>query len=307
MRALVISGGGSRGAFAGGVAQYLIRDIGYQYDIFVGSSTGSLLISHLALDQVEKIRTVFTTVDQNAIFSRCPFIVDPQNSTAHQARINHMTVIKQFFRGRKTFGESNNLKRLIRKTFTRLEFDTLKDSAKNIIVTVSNLSLNRIEYKSIRDFSYEDFCDWIWISCNFIPFMSLVVKDGCEYADGGFGSKVPIEEAINRGAKVVDVIVLDAEVSETIQHPSKNVFSLVTHLNLYMAERIARQNIRIGKLSAKANNVNLNFYYAPASLTSNSSSLVFDPDKMSSWWQMGYDYARNKNSDSNELRNIKSE
>lgn len=28
------------------------------------------------------------------------------------------------------------------------------------------------------------------------PFMTLVRKEGCEYADGGLGSMVPIEEAI---------------------------------------------------------------------------------------------------------------
>ena len=44
MRALVISGGGSKGAFAGGVAQYLIeQDKGREYDMFLGTSTGSLL------------------------------------------------------------------------------------------------------------------------------------------------------------------------------------------------------------------------------------------------------------------------
>ena len=44
MRALVISGGGSKGAFAGGVAQYLMEELKYKYDLFLGTSTGSLLI-----------------------------------------------------------------------------------------------------------------------------------------------------------------------------------------------------------------------------------------------------------------------
>ena len=47
MRALVISGGGSKGAFAGGVAQYLMEVRGNQYDLLLGTSTGSLLIPHL--------------------------------------------------------------------------------------------------------------------------------------------------------------------------------------------------------------------------------------------------------------------
>ncbi|MDA8758559.1 patatin-like phospholipase family protein, partial [Flavobacteriaceae bacterium] len=44
MRALVISGGGSKGAFAGGVAEHLIRVKKKKYDLFLGCSTGSLLI-----------------------------------------------------------------------------------------------------------------------------------------------------------------------------------------------------------------------------------------------------------------------
>ena len=52
MRALVISGGGSKGAFAGGVAQYLLEEKKLAYDLFLGTSTGSLLISHLALREI---------------------------------------------------------------------------------------------------------------------------------------------------------------------------------------------------------------------------------------------------------------
>jgi NTE family protein len=54
MKALVISGGGSKGAFAGGVAEFLICERKNQYDIFIGTSTGSLLVSHLALQNVSK-------------------------------------------------------------------------------------------------------------------------------------------------------------------------------------------------------------------------------------------------------------
>ena len=75
MRAMVISGGGSKGAFAGGVAQYLMQGLNYNYDLFLGTSTGSLLISHLALQKIEKIKEVYTSVNQESIFSNCPFVI----------------------------------------------------------------------------------------------------------------------------------------------------------------------------------------------------------------------------------------
>ena len=64
MRALVISGGGSKGAFAGGVAEYLIDKMNNDYDIYIGTSTGSLLVTHLALKktQITKINKVIDNV-----------------------------------------------------------------------------------------------------------------------------------------------------------------------------------------------------------------------------------------------------
>lgn len=300
MKALVISGGGSKGAFAGGVAQYLMEELHQDYDIFVGTSTGSLLISHLALNKVKKIKEAFTSVNQKSIFNSCPFVIKQDKFGGKQIGINHYTVVKNFLKGKKTFGESKNLRKLIGKTFTENEFNALKDSNKEVVVTVSNLSLNQVEYKSVNDFEYEDFLDWIWISSNFTPFMSLVKKDGCEYADGGFGSMVPIEEAINRGATKVDVIVLETEVTYYNRLPSKNVFSLLTNMHSYMADRIEKQNIRIGKFVATNRDVIINLYYTPTVLTTNS--LIFDKEMMGIWWERGYEYAHQKNEELNEIR-----
>ncbi|MFT4848607.1 MAG: NTE family protein [Sediminicola sp.] len=304
MRALVISGGGSKGAFAGGVAQCLMEGLGYKYDLFVGTSTGSLLISHLALGKVEKIKEVFTSVNQNSIFNHRPFTVKKTKYGGKEIGINHLSVLRNFIRGSKTFGESRNLRKLIRKSFTPEEFENLKASEINVIVTVSNLSLNQVEYKSINDFNYDEFCDWIWISCNYTPFMSLVKKNGCEYADGGFGSMVPIEEALNRGATEVDVIILETEVTYYNKLPSSNVFSLLTNMHSFMLDRVEKQNIRIGKFVASNSDAIINLYYTPTVLTTNS--LIFDKKLMSQWWESGFKYAKQKNSELNEIKALES-
>ena len=298
MKALVISGGGSKGAFAGGVAQYLIEDLKREYQIFIGTSTGSLLVSHLALNKIEKIKSVYTNVNNNSIFSVCPFIVK-QKHGADNIAINHINVLINFLRGSKTFGESHNLKRLIRQNLTETDFKALKNTSKDIVVTVSNLSLNQVEYKSIQDYEYDEFIEWIWISCNYTPFMSLVKKNGCEYADGGLGNMVPIEEAINRGATEVDAIILQTEVSHYNRMPSRNPFSLMTNMFTFMLDRIESQNIKIGKHVANHNNAIINFYYTPTILTTNS--LIFNKAKMAKWWQSGYDFARFKNQELSPL------
>lgn len=302
MRALVISGGGSKGAFGGGVAQFLIEELGHDYKLFVGTSTGSLLVPKLALNDIEHIKSVYTSVDQKAIFSHMPFTIKRNKWGGKEIGIHHFNVLLNFLRRNKTFGESKNLRKLIERTFSKSDFETLRKSDKDVVVTVSNLSINQVEYKSLKDFEYQDFLDWIWISCNYTPFMSLVKKDGCEYADGGFGSMVPIEEAINRGATIVDVIILETEVTYYNRLPSRNVFSLISTMHEYMADRIEKQNIRIGKFVAGNNDAILNFYYTPTVLTTNS--LVFDKDEMAKWWESGFQFAKKKNLELNEIKNL---
>ncbi|ASV32447.1 patatin-like phospholipase family protein [Maribacter cobaltidurans] len=298
MRALVISGGGSKGAFAGGVAQFLIQDAGKTYDIFVGTSTGSLLISHLALGKLNKIKRIYSNVTQSSIFNNCPFVIKKVHGS-DEIGINHWNVIRNFIKGKKTFGESENLRKLISESLTKTEFNKLKKGMSDVVITVSNLSLNQVEYKSIKECSYEDFCDWIWISANYTPFMSLVRKEGCEYADGGLGSIVPIEEAIKRGATEVDVVVLHTEVNYLNRMPSRNPFELLTSMMSFVFDRIENQNIRIGKFVANQNNAIINLYYTPTILTTNS--LIFDKKKMTLWWKRGYLYAKNKNEETNPI------
>jgi len=291
MRALVISGGGSKGAFAGGVAQYLMEVEKRKYDILVGTSTGSLLIPHLALNNIGKLYDVFTNVHQSTIFSLNPFVVRKKEGREYVS-INFLTTFLQFVKRKRTFGESKALRRTIERNITKEEFKAIRSSDKEVVITVSNLSKNRIEYKSIRDFSYEEFCDWIWISCNYIPFMSLVKKDGFEYGDGGLGCVVPIREAIRRGATEIDAIVLESENMEHNKVLGKNPFSLMLSIYGFVLDQIEYHDISEGVLAAKHNGVQLNIYYTPTKLTENS--LVFNKKLMAEWWQQGFSYAEEK-------------
>lgn len=298
MRALVISGGGSKGAFAGGVAQFLIQEAKHDYDLFVGTSTGSLLISHLALNKLDKIKEIYSSVNQDSIFNNCPFIIKKKHGVERIA-INHWNVFKNFFRGKKTFGESENLRELIHNSITEEEFNYLKSGTTDVVVTVSNLSLNQVEYKSINDCTYKEFCDWVWISSNYVPFMSLVKRNGCEYADGGLGSLVPIEEALKRGATELDVVVLRTEVNYLNRMPVRSPFELITTSFEFMLDRIENQNVRVGKLVANQKDAIINFYYTPTVLTTNS--LIFNKERMTLWWKRGYLYAKNKNEETSPI------
>ena len=129
--------------------------------------------------------------------------------------------------------------------------------------------------------------------------MSLVQKNGCEYADGGLGNMVPIEEAIKRGATEVDAIILQTETTLFNRMPSKNAFSLLTTMFGFMLDRIESQNIRIGKYVAANNGAIINFYYTPTILTTNS--LIFNKKKMTAWWESGFNFAKYKNVELNQI------
>ena len=299
MRALVISGGGSKGAFAGGVAQYLLQNKGRTYDLFLGTSTGSLLIPHLALGNIDKLHSIYTSVNMDQIFDINPFVVKKKKGINY-VTINHFNVIRQFLTGKRTFGESRNLQKFIKANLSISEFEYIQSLPTDVIVTVTNISKNEAEYKSIKNCTYNEFCDWIWISSNYIPFMSLVKKSGCEYGDGGFSSLVPIREAIHRGATEIDVIILETEITLTKTTLGKNPFSLMIDLFLFSLDQLGKHDVSIGKLSATNHNVKLNLYYTPTKLTNNA--LIFNKKKMKKWWQLGFKYAQNKSEIMSEIR-----
>lgn len=293
MKALVISGGGCKGAFAGGAAEYLIKEKKKDYDIFVGTSTGSLLIPHLAIGKIDHIKNAFTSVCQEDIYNTCPFTVTKNEDGTLTSKMNHFNIIKQFIKRRKTFGETQNLRKTIQKVLPAEDFNLIKGSDKKVICTASNLTRSRIEYKYLNEHSYENYLDWMWISSSFVPFMSLIEKNGYEYADGGFGNYIPIEEAINLGATEIDVIVLNPKHRVIENYKTKNVFDVMLHSMGFMLNQIAYDDILIGHLESIYNDdIHVKFLFTPKLLT--EYSFYFDPKQMRQWWQEGYDHAKSR-------------
>ena len=292
MKALVISGGGSKGAFAGGLAEYLITVCKQEYKIFIGSSTGSLLVPLLSIGEIEKLKAVFTSVTQKDIFNNCPFLLKKINGE-YKTRINHRGIVRMFLKNKKTFGESANLRNLIFKTITESDFERIKKN--DVIITVSNLNTMKVEYKEAKDCTYYDFCEWIWASASLVPFMSLVTKNGSEYADGGMGNIVPIYQAIQKGATDLDIIVLKRVEEISKKRPVRNALDLTSRVFSFMLNQIVTDDLIIGRLEGQNRKIKLNFYYPDQELTTNS--LIFDPQQMKQWWDYGYRVGQKNNPD----------
>ena len=250
------------------------------------------------MGKLDEIHDIYTNVDMNKIFNVNPFVIKNKNGV-DIVTINHFSIIRQFWCNKRTFGESKNLLKLIKSSITIDHFNELKGSKIDVVVTVTNISKNDTEYKSIKDCTYDEFCEWIWISGNYVPFMTLVTKDDCEYGDGGFSSLVPIQEAIQRGATEIDVVILETETNKTKNIVGKNPFSLLIDLFGITLGQVEKKNITIGKLLAGTRDVKLNFYYTPIKLTNNA--LIFNKKDMTKWWEEGYKYAHYKSNIMSEV------
>lgn len=293
MRALVISGGGSKGAFAGGVAQYLIEEEKRDYQIYLGCSTGSLLVPHLSIGKIAEIRKAYTSVCMKDIYSISPFNIRKNKDGSVRTSIKHLNVLRMFAKGKKTFGEHKALRKTITNFLDKKTFEEVKANKTKVAITVSNLSDQQVEYKYDLDQEYEDFVDWMWASCSYVPFMGLVEKNGKEYADGGFGNFIPIREAINAGAKEVDVIILTPRHKKKLNVKTRNPFDLFMHTMHFMLNQSLYDDILIGHLlSIYDSSIKVNFFFTPRDLTAHS--FYFDKDEMSDWWDEGMVFAKQR-------------
>ncbi len=288
MKALVISGGGSMGAFAGGIAEYLIAEKNRDYNLFAGSSTGSLLIPLLALGEIDRVKKIYTGINHSDIFDVNPIGFSKMEKT-YKIKVSYLVLLSRIIMEKRTFGESRNLRKLIQKTLTKELYKRLQESGKEVVVAVSNLCCERLEYKSSNDCDYEDFCDWLWASANMIPFMSLMEKNGCFYADGGLGVGVPIHEAARRGAKDIDAIVLQTKGGPQSPKKIRNIIELSSAAVHFLIHQIARNNLMVADFDMKSR-VAIKEWFLPRQLTDNE--LVFNAKEMKAWWQEGLEYAR---------------
>lgn len=122
--------------------------------------------------------------------------------------------------------------------------------------------------------------------------MTLVIKNECEYADGGLGCIIPIEEAIRRGATHVDAILLNTQFQQTNRVHARNPFDALSSIFGFISDKIEEQNVHIGKLVAYDYKASVRIFHTPRILTSNS--LIFDQYQMRQWWKEGFAYAQNK-------------
>lgn len=243
--ALVISGGGSKGAFAVGVLKYMAATPKIQFDTLCGTSTGSLIIPLAAIGEINLLEKLYTThVTSDIVITG--------------------NVINRFA-GKDTYSlfDAQPLAQLIKKTFTDGMYQSILDTAKGLYLTTvclqtgrityfttSDLPLTSPEYDVIRIQDASTFRRAMFASsCQpvFMPPYNVIESQDLQYVDGGLREYAPVDLAIDTGATEVYAILLSPEKPETDDHIFKSPFEILQQTMDWFTMDVAVNDLRMPK------------------------------------------------------------
>lgn len=189
MRALVLSGGGSKGAYQVGVLKYLLGFEGRQYDIICGTSVGAINGATLSMykegDEARSIQDLekfWLSISTRSIYKRWA--------------LGYLSVL-----WRSSVYNSKPLQKLIR---SNLCAEAIRASGKQL--SVGAVSLKTGEYRTWNEKDPE-IVEAVMASGAF-PGVLLPVEIGGElWIDGGVRENTPLGKAIELGATEIDVIL----------------------------------------------------------------------------------------------------
>ena len=297
-KALLISGGGSWGAFGGGT----LERINGEYNTIIGVSTGSLLAPLVGIKDWELLKTAYTTVNNSDIFD-CPWYKGMPLSK--KGKIRKFPIIMTFLLGEKTICTSNALRKTIDKFFSVEHFEELRNKNIEILVGTQNFSQipSKTHYFSSLTEDHEDFKDWMWCSANFPFFTTLVKKSWHDitgrfhvgnWSDGGLTDLVGLDQLVMKGYKEIDIILHRTRIEEKLE--GNVIHNLVDNVNTSI--NAMRHDIEFEYLFDKIKRLNkqgarVTVYWLPRKLSKNS--MMFNKNEMLVWWNEGYETAFDSN------------
>jgi NTE family protein len=307
MRALVLSGGGSKGAAEVGVLDYLLeQNPDLDYDIYAGVSVGALNGAILAeaplkesypklkdiwLNQVKGSSSVWSHHLWYYILACIILILLLSFSSLIALLVSapkfvtiglFLLSLGSFYFPYRTLNESHSvyvndpLRKLVS---SNLSIEKLMNSGKRI--AVGTVSFNSGNYRSIQHID-EKIIDWIMASSAFPVFFPMSYIDGEYWTDGGVANTAPIADVIEMGATEIDVIITSPISAGQFYGPAALVKQVMRNIDI-MSSKILQDEI-ITKDLAKLG-IKIRFFIVDHQLTSNS--LDFTPSKLQNMFQEG--------------------
>lgn len=210
MRAIVLSGGGSNGAYQIGVWKAL-RKLKIKYDIITGTSVGAINGALMVQKSYHKANYFWQRLDYNLIFDE---------------KIDNSNLFKTYTKNIVLDG-GMKVKKLEKLMKSVLNINKIYNSNINYgLVTFKLSKLKPIE-KVKKDIPKDKLIDYIMASSTCFPAFQKKKIDNEEYIDGGYYDNLPINLAIKMGAD--EIIAIDLNCIG-IKQPIKNKNVDITYI-----------------------------------------------------------------------------
>lgn len=200
-RAIVLSGGGARGAYQVGVWKAL-RKLGIKYDIVTGTSIGS--INGLMMVQKDYFKTLWLWI--NIGFD---VVYDTKFPTKYDTLSEMIEIYKQYIKHFLKEGGINTSKisNLINNVFNWKKFS--KSKIDYGLITYNFTKKEPLIIKK-KDLKKDQVVEYVMASACCYPAFQKAEINGEKYIDGGYYDNMPINLAIEMGAEEIIAVDLDA-------------------------------------------------------------------------------------------------
>lgn len=282
MRALVLSGGGVKGAYQIGALHRLLIDEQRDYDILCGVSVGAINVAGLAhtigsdmVPSYYRLKDVWTSIEHTSILRPWKWF----------GRLAALWKQSAF--------DSSPMCELIDKS---IDQDIIKSSSK--IVSVGAVCVDD-GTEFYCDGQNEHFKDFVKASASFPIYFPPVEIEGKHWVDGGLRSVTPIVRAIELGATEIDVIMCSNPDEKLDTIAKKSIVGLTIRTVEIMIDQIMRHDIQKIQLMNKLAKYEPNIQRIKIRLVSPveklvDASLVFEHDTIMELIERGYQDAINQ-------------
>lgn len=237
MKAIVLSGGGSKGSYQIGVWRAL-RKLHIRYDIVTGTSVGALNGALMVQNKFHKAIKLWSKINMQLLFG------DEATNSTKITDVLNMYRINFFKNG------GMDVKILEDVIDKYIDKDTFYNSKIDFGLVAVNLSGKKAVQMKKKDIPKDKLTDYLMASASCYPAFQKKDIDGNKFIDGGIFDNMPINLAIDLGAD--SIIAVDLCAPGVKARPKKHVDTitikpnnkLTNFLNFY--EEGSIRNIKFG-------------------------------------------------------------
>lgn len=250
-RGLVISGGGSKGAFAVGALEYLMIEKGLTFDVVAGTSTGSLIAPFVITGDLRLLVELYTSVRQTDILLGRP--------------VAQTVALSALFGSVSSIYDSAPLWYLLNQNLTPARMEVLLGSDKQLFITAVSLQTAQVVYfycggseppaPTPSDAPYvlarvttkEQLASAILASADepvFAPPVDIVARGAPSgpFVDGGVRNVFPARVVIDSGVDELYGIILSPE-DDTVPGPYTNVLTILKRTMDLFCDEVASKDV----------------------------------------------------------------